>query len=94
MLLIKFQKGQGLGNQLWNYVVLRKVAELKNYEYKVIDINNFKGKHFLDIEYTNTNRKVDISLFNIFKEKLIFDNELKCFINDYDKELLKIMGRL
>jgi len=90
MIALEFKKGQGLGNQLWNYVVLRKIAEKKGLEYKILNINNFKGKNFLEIEFTNTDRKFDIKLFDIYKEKLIFDNELECYVNDFDKNVFKI----
>ena len=71
MILLKFKEGQGLGNQLWNYVVLRKIAELKNLKYKIINTEEFKGKEFLDIKFNNTNKKVDIELFETYKEDLV-----------------------
>ena len=53
MILLKFKEGQGLGNQLWNYVVLRRIAELRNLKYKIINTEEFKGKDFLDIKFNN-----------------------------------------
>ena len=90
MLLLKFKEGQGLGNQLWNYVVLRRIAELRNLKYKIINTEKFKGKDFLDIKFNNTNEKVDIELFETYKERFFFDYELKCLINDFDKDIFKI----
>ena len=30
MIFIKFKKGQGLGNQLWNYVALRAITDTED----------------------------------------------------------------
>ena len=42
MILIEFKEGQGLGNQLWNYVTLRSVAKALSKDYKVLGYMNFK----------------------------------------------------
>ena len=57
MLYLEFLDGQGLGNQLWNYVTLRSLSNKLGYEYEIINapgcfeipylikknIDNFKG---------------------------------------------------
>ncbi len=90
MLILRFKKGQGLGNQLWNYVVIRSISDLHNYKFKILNFSNFKGKNFLDLQRENTNEVFDESLFNLYKEKLVFDNELKCFVNLFDRNVLEI----
>jgi len=94
MLYLKFLDGQGLGNQLWNYVTLRSLSRKLGYEYEIINPNNFKGKSFLKISYsTKEVRKNNISEShkpNIFREKLYYDKSLKTFVSDFDKEILQI----
>ena len=51
MLYLEFLDGQGLGNQLWNYVTLRSLSNKLGYEYEIINPKNFKGKSFLQISY-------------------------------------------
>ena len=67
MLVIEFKKGQGLGNQLWNYVVLRSISDLNNFKFKILNFNDFKGKNFLHLEKENTNEPFDERLFNFYK---------------------------
>ena len=81
MLYLEFLDGQGLGNQLWNYVTLRSLSNKLGYEYEIINPKNFKGKSFLQISYStnkvgkNTKNNISISHNpNIFREKLFYDN--------------------
>ena len=97
MLYLEFLDGQGLGNQLWNYVTLRSLSEKLGYEYKIINPNNFKGRSFLEISYSTNefnqyikNNIKEIHNTNIFKERLFYDNSLKTYVCDFDKEILKI----
>ena len=97
MLYLKFLEGQGLGNQLWNYVTLRSLSNKLGYEYEIINPENFKGKSFLDISYNsnevkqNTNSNIlETNNKNIFREKLYYDKSLKTFASDFDEEILKI----
>ena len=76
MLALKFKKDQGLGNQLWNYVVLRSTADLNNLKFKIIDYENFKAKDFLDIEITNTEEEHETRGYKHYKESAIFDSDL------------------
>ena len=94
MLYLEFLDGQGLGNQLWNYVTLRSLSNKLGYEFEIINPNNFKGKSFLDISYsTNKVREKNITgshNLKIFREKLFYDKSLKTFVSDFDKEILQI----
>ena len=97
MLYLEFLDGQGLGNQLWNYVTLRSLSNKLGYQYEIINPNNFKGKSFLEISYATNkfrkNSKNNISIShnkNIFREKLFYDKSLKTFVSDFDKEILQI----
>ena len=93
MIFIKFEKGQGLGNQLWNYVTLRSIAQYKSYDYSVIDFHNFKGITFLEIEKSNKNfNKFDFveEKTNNYNEIIYYDKELRNFSCDYDEAILEI----
>ncbi len=90
MILLKFEKGQGLGNQLWNYVVLRSIADLNNFKFKIIDYQNFKAKDFLDLKITNTQENYEIKDYKKYKETAIFDSELNCLIYLFDENILNI----
>ena len=94
MIRIKFRSGQGLGNQLWNYVTLRALSKELGFDYRVIYPEKFKGKDFLDISYSNTNNLQgygeEFPLKSIFNERLYYDNHLKAFISDFDNQILSI----
>ena len=49
MIYLEFLEGQGLGNQLWNYVALRAITEKLGFNFKIINPHKFKGKEFIDI---------------------------------------------
>lgn len=50
MLVTPFYNGQGLGNQLHNYVTVKAVAKRCGYEFGVMFPDRFKGKGFMDID--------------------------------------------
>ena len=97
MLYLEFLEGQGLGNQLWNYVTLRSISKKLGFGYEIINPEKFKGKKFLDISYSQNlvdnnfetlEKKNGIN--NIFNEKIFYDSELKTFASDFDENILKI----
>ena len=97
MIYLEFLEGQGLGNQLWNYVALRSISNKLGFGYEIIYPENFKGSSFLEISYKgNANIKnyqnfiVQNKERNIFKEKLYYDNDFNSYSCDFDKEILKI----
>lgn len=93
MLFIQFSEGQGLGNQLWNYLTLRSIAKYKSYDYCVLDFHNFKGIQFLDIKKSNKKKdeiKYNAKKINIFNETIFYDKELDNYSCDYDKSILEI----
>lgn len=49
MLVTPFYKGQGLGNQLANYVAVRCLAKDKGFKFGVQYPEHFKGKEFLNL---------------------------------------------
>jgi hypothetical protein len=51
MIATSFYKGQGLGNQLWSYAVIRSVAQRNGLEFGFMGVENFKGHDFLKLEF-------------------------------------------
>ncbi len=97
MIYLEFLDGQGLGNQLWNYVTLRSLSKKLGFGYQIINPEKFKGKSFLEISYSQNIVDNDFKTFkknneikNIFDEKLFYDYELKTFASDFDKDIFKI----
>ena len=97
MIYLEFLEGQGLGNQLWNYVALRSISRKLGFGYEIISPENFKGKNFLDIKYSEKYKEDVSSIYSneksyeyIFREKLYYDKVLQTFASDFDSEILKI----
>ena len=70
MLVLSFKKGQGLGNQLWNYVVLRSVAEHNNYEFKLLNYDLFLAKDFLKLQISDTKKVFEKNFLILIKKNL------------------------
>lgn len=51
MIVTEFYPGQGLGNQLWMYAVLRTLALDRGIPFGVQGPNRFKGRSFMDLDY-------------------------------------------
>ena len=52
MIGTEFYKGQGLGNQLWAYAVIRSLAEDHGYDFGFLGTDKFKGK-WLELDFGN-----------------------------------------
>ena len=48
MIRIKFEEGQGLGNQLWLFSATKSISEKLNYKLEIENFDKFKGLDFLD----------------------------------------------
>ncbi len=51
MICNELYDGQGLGNQLWNYVVTRIIADNKNTNFSILGRNHFKGGEFMKLDF-------------------------------------------
>lgn len=51
MIITELYNGQGLGNQLWCYAVLRCLSDELGLDFGVMSPEKFKGKEFLNIEF-------------------------------------------
>jgi hypothetical protein len=87
MLKIKFESGQGLGNQLWNYCSIRSIANKLSQKFCVDGYENFHGKNFLKIDLGEP--AVDLE-FTLFNERIYYDIDLEYFSSGYDERVLNI----
>lgn len=51
MIVTELYNGQGLGNQLWCYVVTRIIAEKKGFDFGIMSPHKFKGKDFINLDF-------------------------------------------
>ncbi len=51
MIITELYNGQGLGNQLWAYVVTRIIAESRGHEFGIKSPEKFKGSDFLNLDF-------------------------------------------
>jgi hypothetical protein len=87
MIYINFKNGQGLGNQLWLYIVGISVAKKIKTNLKILNYKNFVGKYFLKLKYTKSNF---IKIKHIFYEKFYYDKEIKYISHFFDEKILNI----
>ena len=51
MLTTEIYRGSGIGNQLWNYVVTRLIAEANGYEFGIQCPERWKGAKFMPVDH-------------------------------------------
>lgn len=51
MIVTELYEGQGLGNQLWAYVVTRLIAHHHGCDFAILSPERFKGKAFIDLDF-------------------------------------------
>ena len=101
MIITELYNGQGLGNQLWSYVVTRCIALDKDFDYGIMSPHKFKGQDFMQLDFGLAIMGGDgpeggppISLPDGIKhyyvEKDTWHKKHKCDIRDYDEGLLGI----
>jgi hypothetical protein len=101
MIATRFYNGQGLGNQLWAYVVTRTIALDLGYDYGIMSPEKFKGSDFLELDYGNgqkdkffTEFKFPPELPNAIKhhfiERDVWYEKFHCDIRGFDERLSTI----
>lgn len=104
MIVTELYHGQGLGNQLWSYVVTRCLALDKGYEFGIMCPERFKGAEFLLLDFGNTvvggsgpeggpptNLPDGIDYY--YKERDIYYDRYKVPVSDFDPDLLEIKDK-
>jgi len=101
MIVTELYDGQGLGNQLWCYVVTRLIAETNGYDFGIMSLDKFKGKEFMNLDF---GKKVNggygpeggppitlpDGIINYYKESLVRHPNSSLDISPKDKSLLTI----
>lgn len=104
MIVTELYNGQGLGNQLWCYVVTRCLALDKGYEFGIMCPERFKGAEFLQLDFGKTviggsgpeggpPIKLPDGIEFYYKEKEIYYDKYKCPVSDFDIDLLTIQDK-
>ncbi len=104
MIVSEFYNGQGLGNQLWAYVVLRSLASRQGFSFGVQHPEKFKGKGIFDIDF-GTNviggegpeggppTKLPQYIDYYINESRLFENKTGLDVTSVDTALLNISDR-
>lgn len=101
MIVTELYNGQGLGNQLWSYVITRTLALDRGFEFGIMSPSKFKGQSFLDLDFGQEviggrgpeggpPTELPESIQHYYIEKDTWHEKFKCDIRDYDPGLLAI----
>lgn len=101
MLITELYNGQGLGNQLWSYVVTRTLAMDRGLDFGIMSPEKFKGGSFLSLDFGRAVRggagpeggppdALPEGITNYYAEKDVWHPVFKCDIRDYDAGLLTV----
>lgn len=101
MIISELYGGQGLGNQLWSYVVTRTLALDRGFAFGIQNPAKFKGKDFMDLDFgeeVSGGRgpeggpplSLPRGISNYYVENDTWYPKYKCDIRDYDPGLLRI----
>lgn len=101
MIVTEIYKGQGLGNQLWCYVVTRVIAKEKGYKWGIKSPDNFKCLDFLNLNFGEKviggkgpeGGPAEIlpdNITNYYSEKKVTHTKSGADIRDYDENLMNI----
>jgi len=101
MIVTELYNGQGLGTQLWSYVVTRTLALDRGFDFGIMSPEKFKGSAFFDLDFGKKvhggygpeggpPKRLPQGIFNYYKEKDAWYEKYRCDIRDYDLGLLTI----
>ena len=86
MITTRLHNGQGLGNQLWTYVVTRVIAEDRGYDFGIEDREQFKGSGFMDLDFGDPIQGIRYR----YEEKALIHPLNGADIRIHDDDLLKV----
>ena len=101
MIVTELYNGQGLGNQLWSYVVTRTLAQDRGFVFGIMNPDKFKGKDFMSLDFGKEIKggsgpeggpptTLPEGIVHYYVEKDTWYEKNKCDIRDYDPSLLSI----
>lgn len=86
MITTRLYKGQGLGNQLWCYVVTRVIAVMHGYRFGISSPEKFKGAQFMHLSFGEKVRDIKYR----YREQAMFHPITRADIRMYDSGLLRV----
>lgn len=86
MIVTEFYKGQGLGNQLWCYVVTRAIAKKNGYEFGIKSPLNFKGSDFMNLDFG----KDPSGIIRKYEERAMYHPRTGADVRLYDGDLVNV----
>jgi len=103
MIGTKLSKGQGLGNQLFCYVVTRAIANRRNLDFSILggdtlanNIHSQCGLYFMDLDLGVSSSEEDFSsVYNEREDRLYIGNSRHdcvhgCYVTGVDSDLLNV----
>lgn len=105
MLITEIYNGQGLGNQIWCYIVTKTLALDYGYEFGIQSSHKFKGLNLFprikkELEVINVEggsgpeggppTSLPKNISNYYKEKNIFHPKYNCYINPIDINFFRL----
>jgi hypothetical protein len=99
MITTEFYPGQGLGNQLWLYAVVRSIAKRNDYEWGIQSPNVFKGRKFMELDMgerviglkSSAPRNLKpLGVKHVYAEKRLVHASEKYDITPFQEEVLHI----
>ncbi|MBU3638542.1 hypothetical protein [Polynucleobacter sp. AP-RePozz3-80-G7] len=101
MIVTELYNGQGLGNQLWSYVVARVISMDKGFSFGIMGQHKFKGKSFLNLDFGERviggsgpeggpPMLLPKNIKNYFIENDIWYKKFQCDVRDLDPRLFNI----
>jgi hypothetical protein len=101
VIVTELYHGQGLGNQLWSYVVTRTLAIRLGYEFGIMSPEKFKGHEFLNLDFGKPVNggsgpeggppaKLPTGIDHYFLEKERWLTRFSCDVRGLDPDVLRI----
>ena len=99
MIITTLYYGQGLGNQLWSWAVLKSIAEKRGFEWGIQCKWRFKGKSLFKIDLGKKvygipskvpNSKLPVGISNYYVERKILSKNDHFDISEFDSQLVTI----
>lgn len=104
MIVTEIYKGQGLGNQLWCYVVTRVIAKERGYDFGIMHPEKFKCLDFMDLDFGKQvvggqgpeggpAQILPDGIENYYSEKKVIHVKSGADIRDYDEDLFNVKDK-
>jgi len=101
MIVTEIYNGQGLGNQLFCYVVTRSIAMNNGYDYGIMNPHKFKCLDFLDLDFGSEvvggvgpeggpPLQLPVGVSNYYVEKQTGHPTVACLVTEIDNELISV----